>query len=89
MGPSRGFFINLSGRTTNVRAFGQRNAQAAPDRELILHWNGSSWSVVPSASHGTASAALYEGAEYSRCAKPASSDLDTDQSTERARSIAV
>jgi hypothetical protein len=43
----------------DVWAVGQRNDATAPDQELILHWNGSTWSVVPAANHGTASAALY------------------------------
>ena len=43
----------------NVWAVGQRNDQAGPDRELILHWNGQSWSEIAAARHGSASAALY------------------------------
>ena len=43
----------------DVWAVGQRNDASAPDHELIIHWNGSAWSVVPSPSHGTASADLF------------------------------
>jgi hypothetical protein len=43
----------------DVWAVGQRNDGAAPDRELIEHWNGHVWSSVSTPSHGDASAALY------------------------------
>jgi hypothetical protein len=43
----------------DVWAVGQRNDGAAPDRELIEHWNGRRWSSVPTPSHRDASAALY------------------------------
>jgi hypothetical protein len=43
----------------DVWAVGQRNDTGGPDHELILHWDGARWSVLPSANHGTASAALY------------------------------
>jgi hypothetical protein len=43
----------------NVWAVGQRNDAGSPDHELIVHWDGQRWSVLPSANHGTASAALY------------------------------
>src|SRR5215471_2651458 len=33
----------------NVWAVGQRNDQAGPDRELILHWDGQSWSDIGAA----------------------------------------
>jgi hypothetical protein len=40
-------------------AVGQCNDGAAPDRELIEHWNGRRWSSVPTPFHGDSSAALY------------------------------
>jgi len=43
----------------DVWAVGQRNDAGAPDHELIEHWDGRSWSSVPTPSHGDASAALY------------------------------
>jgi hypothetical protein len=43
----------------DVWAVGQRNDGHAPDRELIEHWNGRSWSSVPTPFHGDSSAALY------------------------------
>jgi Phosphoesterase family len=43
----------------DVWAVGQRNDAAAPDHELILHWDGSDWSVVPTPRHATASADLF------------------------------
>jgi hypothetical protein len=43
----------------DVWAVGQRNDGAAPDRELIEHWDGRSWSSVPTPPHGDTSAALY------------------------------
>jgi hypothetical protein len=43
----------------DVWAVGQRNDADNPDHELILHWDGARWKVLASASHGSASAALY------------------------------
>jgi hypothetical protein len=43
----------------DIWAVGQRNDGAAPDHELIEHWDGRQWSSVPTPSHGDASAALY------------------------------
>ena len=43
----------------DVWAVGQRNDAGSPDHELIVHWDGERWSVLPSANHGSASAALY------------------------------
>jgi hypothetical protein len=43
----------------NVWAVGQRIGGSDPDQALIEHWDGHAWSVVPSPTHGTASAALY------------------------------
>jgi len=43
----------------NVWAVGQRLGGSDPDQALIEHWDGNAWHVVPSPTHGTASAALY------------------------------
>jgi hypothetical protein len=43
----------------DVWAVGQRNDAGSPDRDLVVHWNGTGWSVLDSPSHGGASAALY------------------------------
>ncbi len=40
-------------------AVGQRVGETDPDQTLIEHWDGTSWSVVASPRHATASAALY------------------------------
>ena len=42
----------------DVWAVGQQNSAAAPDQGLIEHWDGMSWSVVPSPTQQTASALL-------------------------------
>jgi hypothetical protein len=49
----------LALESDNVWAVGQRNDASGPDHELIIHWDGERWSMIPSASHGGASAALY------------------------------
>jgi hypothetical protein len=43
----------------DVWAVGQRNDAESPDRELILHWDGSDWSVIPTPRHGAASGDLF------------------------------
>lgn len=43
----------------DVWAVGQQVGATAPEQELIEHWDGSAWSVVPSAGHGTASGMLF------------------------------
>ncbi|MBV9546659.1 MAG: hypothetical protein JOY61_20010 [Chloroflexi bacterium] len=43
----------------DVWAVGQRKDAGSPDHELVMHWNGSAWWVLPPADHGTASAARY------------------------------
>ena len=43
----------------DVWAVGQQNGASGPDQALIEHWDGTRWSVVPSPTHGGASAALY------------------------------
>jgi hypothetical protein len=42
----------------DVWAVGQQLGQGGPDQALIEHWDGSSWSVVPSPSNGSASTLL-------------------------------
>jgi hypothetical protein len=43
----------------DVWAVGQQLGSAWPDRSLVEHWNGTSWSVVPSAGNGSASGMLF------------------------------
>jgi hypothetical protein len=43
----------------DVWAVGQQVGAAGPERSLVEHWNGTSWSVVPSAGSGSASGMLF------------------------------
>lgn len=43
----------------DVWAVGQQLGASSPDEALIEHWDGSGWSVVPSPTHGSASAMLF------------------------------
>jgi hypothetical protein len=43
---------------TDVWAVGQQLGRTAPDQALIEHWDGMTWSVVPSPAHGSASVLL-------------------------------
>jgi len=44
---------------SSVWAVGERLGTSGPDRALIEHWNGSSWSVVSSPSDGASTTGLY------------------------------
>jgi len=43
----------------DVWAVGQQLGDTGPDHSLVEHWNGTAWSVVPSAGNGSASGMLF------------------------------
>src|SRR5262249_18448936 len=43
----------------DVWAVGQQVGAGGPERSLVEHWNGTRWSVVPSAGNGSASGMLF------------------------------